>query len=160
MSTICKSNNFLDMKRTIRMIITALFAAAGLFAALPALCQDDKKQLTMEERAAMEADRLGEMLNLEDWQIFYVDSTLQHDYAGLEREMKSLQGAKVGSVDLYVSVNDKWMDRIEASYRRFFTDEQWAKYLKNGAGRARKAREKRKAKAAKADALRSKNLEQ
>lgn len=144
------------MKRTIRVTIMALCAAAGLAAALPAVAQDEKKQLTMEELAAKEADRLGELLELEDWQIFYVDSTLQHDYNALDQEMKSLQSAKVGSSDVYLSVQDKWMDRIDDAYRRFFTDEQWAKYLKNGGARARKAREKRKAKATKADAIRNK----
>ena len=133
-----------------------LFAAAGLTAALPARAQDDKKQLTMEELAAKEADRLGELLDLEDWQIFYVDSTLQHDYNALDQEMKLLQGAKVGNQDLYLSVQDKWMDRIETTYERLFTEEQWAKYLKTGAARARKTREKRKAKAAKSDAIRNK----
>ena len=144
------------MKRTIRTIIMTLTAAAGLTAAVPALAQDDKKQPTMEELAAKEADRLGELLDLEDWQIFYVDSTLQHDYNALDQEMKQLQGAKVGRSDLYISVQDKWMDRIEESYQRFFTEEQWAKYLKSGAARARKAREKRKAKSAKSEAIRNK----
>lgn len=144
------------MKRTIRTIIMTLTAAAGLTAAVPALAQDDKKQPTMEELAAKEADRLGELLDLEDWQIFYVDSTLQHDYNALDQEMKQLQGAKVGRSDLYISVQDKWMDRIEETYQRFFTEEQWAKYLKSGAARARKAREKRKVKSAKAEAIRNK----
>lgn len=144
------------MKRTIRTIIMSLTAAAGLTATVPALAQDDKKQPTMEELAAKEADRLGELLDLEDWQIFYVDSTLQHDYNALDQEMKQLQGAKVGRSDLYISVQDKWMDRIEESYQRFFTEEQWAKYLKSGAARARKAREKRKAKSAKSEAIRNK----
>ena len=144
------------MKRTIQTIIAILSVAAGLAAAFPAAAQDDRKQPTMEELAAKEADRLGDLLDLEDWQIFYVDSTLQHDYNALDQEMKSLQGAKVGNQDLYVSVQDKWMDRIETSYQRFFTEEQWAKYLKSGAARARKAREKRKERAAKADAIRNK----
>lgn len=144
------------MKRTIPTIITLLVAAAGLARTMPASAQDDKKQPTMEELAAKEADRLGELLDLEDWQIFYVDSTLQHDYNALDQEMKTLQGAKVGSRDLYISVQDKWMDQIETTYQRLFTEDQWAKYLKSGAARARKAREKRKAKAAKSDAIRNK----
>ena len=38
------------------------------------------------------------------------------------------------------------MDNIDESYRRIFNDEQWKAYLKSGAGKAQKAREKRKAK--------------
>ena len=35
----------------------------------------------IEELVAEEAERLGNLLKLEDWQLFYVDSILQHDYA-------------------------------------------------------------------------------
>ena len=143
------------MKKTIRTIIMALCLAA-FAGTVPVFAQEEKKQLTMEELAGKEADRLGELLELEDWQIFYVDSTLQHDYNALDAEMKSLQGAKVGNQDLYLSVQDKWMDQIDNTYQKFFTEEQWARYLKSGAARNRKAREKRKAKAAKADAIRKK----
>ena len=143
------------MKQTIRTIIVTLCLTvfAGM---IPVFAQEEKKQPTMEELAAKEADRLGELLDLEDWQIFYVDSTLQHDYNALDAEIKSLQGAKVGNQDLYLSVQDKWMDQIDNTYQKFFTEEQWARYLKSGAARNRKAREKRKEKAAKADAIRKK----
>ena len=143
------------MKQTIRTIIVTLCLTvfAGM---IPVFAQEEKKQPTMEELAAKEADRLGELLDLEDWQIFYVDSTLQHDYNALDAEIKSLQSAKVGNQDLYLSVQDKWMDQIDNTYQKFFTEEQWARYLKSGAARNRKAREKRKEKAAKADAIRKK----
>jgi hypothetical protein len=59
-----------------------------------------------------------------------------------------LQKAKVANQSMYQDVHDKWMDQIDRSYRKFFNDEQWAAYLKSGAARAQKAREKRKAKAA------------
>jgi hypothetical protein len=39
------------------------------------------------------------------------------------------------------------MDQIDATYQKIFTQEQWAAYLKQGAGKAQKARAKRKAKA-------------
>ena len=143
------------MKRTIQTIITLLFVVTGLDAAVSAQAQNqtETKQPSPEEVAAKEADRLGLLLDLEDWQIFYVDSTLQHDFAALEQELKTLQGAKVGNRDLYLSVQDKWMEQIDATYHRLFTEEQWAKYLKNGAARAQKARAKRKAKAGKATAI-------
>jgi hypothetical protein len=37
------------------------------------------------------------------------------------------------------------MDTIDASYKKIFTQTQWAAYLKSGAGKAQKARAKRKA---------------
>jgi len=95
----------------------------------------------------MEADRLQRVLDLEDWQAFYVDSTLKHDFAGMMAEYEELRKGKVANASMYVAVQDKWMEKIDAAYRRFFTDEQWAAYLKQGAAKAQKARAKRKAKA-------------
>ena len=48
---------------------------------------------------------------------------------------------------MYIAVQDKWMDQIDATYRKIFTEEQWTAYLKQGAAKAQKARAKRKAKA-------------
>ena len=45
------------------------------------------------------------------------------------------------------NVRDKWMEQIDNTYRRIFNDAQWAAYLKSGAGKSQKAREKRKEKA-------------
>lgn len=107
--------------------------------------QQEKKMPTPEEMAAKEADRLGELLKLEDWQIFRVDSTLQNDYAAWQAEMDKMQKARVDNYDLYVRVQDKWMDHIELTYKKIFTEEQWAAYLKSGAAKQQKARAKRKA---------------
>ena len=104
--------------------------------------------MEMWERAEAEADRLQGLLDLEDWQVFYVDSTLKHDYQGLMVEAEKLQASKVANTALYMAVQDKWMERIEASYKKIFNETQWAAYLKSGAAKAQKAREKRKAKAA------------
>lgn len=118
-----------------------------IFAFVPALAQAPDKQPTTEEVAAKEAERLESLLGLEPWQVFYVDSILQHDYAALQAELTALQKAKVENYDLYTDVKDRWAEQIDNSYKRYFNDEQWARYLKSGAGRARKAREKRKARA-------------
>ena len=92
------------------------------------------------------ADRLQRVLDLEDWQVFYVDSILKHDYTAMMAEADKLRAAKVANSSLYIEVNDRWMEKIDAAYRKIFTDEQWAAYLKQGAGKAQKARAKRKAK--------------
>lgn len=108
--------------------------------------QEEQKVQTPEEMAAKEADRLGDLLKLEYWQVFYVDSTLQHDYTELQKEMNKLQSARVENYDLYMSVRDKWFEQIDNTYKKIFSDDQWALYLKTGAAKNIKAREKRKAK--------------
>ena len=99
------------------------------------------------EQAEMEADRLQRILDLKDWQTFYVDSTLKHDLPAMIAESEQLRAAKVGNVSMYQEVRDKWWDQIDATYQKIFTPEQWALYLKQGAGKAQKAREKRRLKA-------------
>lgn len=128
------------------MLCTAIIAVFSHSAS----AQNQEKQPTPEEMATAQAERLEKALKLEDWQVFYVDSTLQHDYAALDTELKGMQQAKVGNVDLYLEINDRWMDQIDNSFKKWFTPEQWKKYLKSGAGKAQKERAKRREKAAKA----------
>ena len=83
------------------------------------------------------------LLALEDWQTFYVDSILTHDYEALNQELKGLQAAKMTNTDVYQQVQDKWAEQIYVSMQKVLDEGQWAKYLKNGAAREKKARDKR-----------------
>ena len=96
-----------------------------------------------------ETERLTSLLELEDWQIFYVDSTLTHNIPMMQQEMMKLQRARVNNRSLYQSVQDKWMEATDRSYQKFFTETQWQKYLKSGAERAQRQRDKRKGQVAK-----------
>ncbi len=107
----------------------------------------DQEAPDVYEQAEQEADRLQRILDLEDWQVFYVDSTLKHDLPAMMGEYDRLRENKVSNTSLYQIIQDKWMERIDLSYRKIFNDEQWQTYLKSGALRQQKAREKRKAKA-------------
>ena len=111
-----------------------------------ASAQQQPEQPDVYEQAEQEADRLQRLLDLEDWQVFYVDSTLKHDIPAMMAEYDKLRDSKVNNSSMYYAVQDKWMEKIDESYRRIFNDEQWKAYLKSGAGKAQKAREKRKAK--------------
>ena len=106
-----------------------------------------QKQPDVYEQAEMEADRLQRVLDLEDWQVFYVDSTLKHDFPAMMAEYEQLKSSKVENMSMYQMVQDKWMEQIDATYKRIFTESQWKAYLKQGASKAQKARAKRRAKA-------------
>ena len=86
------------------------------------------------------------VLRLEDWQSFYVDSILTHDYTALSQELKALRAAKRNNSDTYQQVQDKWAEQSYVALQKVFNEEQWAKYLKTGAARDKKARDKRAAK--------------
>lgn len=109
--------------------------------------QDENKEPTPEEIAEKETERLEKMLKLEDWQVFYVDSTLRTNYEGWMKELAQLRRARVENADLYYAVQDKWSEKNETMYRKIFTDEQWKLWLKNGGERIIKDREKRREKA-------------
>ena len=108
--------------------------------------QQQPEEVDIYEQIELEADRLQRVLELEGWQVFYVDSTLKHDYIAMQAEVQKLADAKVANRDMYIMVQDKWLDQIDATYKRIFTEEQWAAYLKQGAAKYQKARAKRKAK--------------
>ena len=106
----------------------------------------EQKEKQLLEWIDKEVQRLSTLLELEYWQEFYGDSTLTHDYKAMSQEMEQMQGAKVENPDLYLNVQDKWLQQIDDSYKRFFTEEQWKKYWKNGGKRAQESRNKRKKK--------------
>lgn len=93
------------------------------------------------------ADNMAQELDLEDWQVFYVDSIMKHDYLEMQREMQTLSRQRVSNTEIYQRVQDKWMDCIDMAFRKVFDDSQWDKYLRSGAGKAAKMRQKRAQKA-------------
>ena len=62
-------------------------------------------------------------------------------------EYDKLRNSKVSNSSMYLAVQDKWMEQIDKTYKRIFNPKQWAAYLKSGAAKMQKAREKRKAQA-------------
>jgi hypothetical protein len=134
--------NYAVMKFVHMALLAVLFVAA----ATQVKAQEPEK-MDIFQQAEAEADRLQRVLDLEDWQVFYVDSTLKHDLPAMMAEYEKLRSAKVTNTSIYYATQDKWMEKIDASYRKIFNESQWAAYLKSGAAKAQKARAKRKAKA-------------
>lgn len=125
----------MNAKKTI-IAALALAASLGLYAQEP-------QEPDFYELAEKETERLQRVVKLEDWQVFYVDSILVHDYMAMNEDLQKLQANKISNASIYQSVQDKWFEQIDNSFRRFFTDEQWTLYLKQGAAKAQKARAKR-----------------
>ena len=134
------------MKKYRLLSVTAVL----LLSAFVARAQDqqpqtpEQKEKQLLEMVDKEVQRLSGLLELEYWQEFYVDSTLTHDYKAMSEELEGMQRARVENTDLYIAVQDKWMEQIDNTYRSFFTEEQWKKYWKSGGKRAQEARDKRK----------------
>lgn len=103
--------------------------------------QDEEKQMRKAIDASIE--NLTTLLKLEDWQVFYLDSIMTHDYEAMTQEINVLRDAKMSNQDAYIMVQDKWSEKMYQAFRGILNDEQWTKYLKSGAGREKKARDKR-----------------
>jgi len=137
------------MRRIIRSIVlcTVLFAGFSLSLSAQEMTADEKKaEKDFHDSVEREIDRLASLLKLEDWQVFYVDSILNHDYKAMQAELKVLQDQKVSNTDMYYDIQYKWQDKIYEAYEKLFDESQWAKYLKSGAARDKKARDKKRAK--------------
>lgn len=91
-------------------------------------------------------DRQTTVLDLAPWQVFKLDSTLTHDYTALTARRDELMKNKVTNMDIYQKAADECEESIYNSYKKFLNPEQWEKYLKRGAAKEKKARDKRMAK--------------
>jgi len=115
-----------------------------------ALAQEQKtpeqREKEFYEAVQKQVEHLSTLLELEDYQVFYVDSILTHDYTAMQEEISGLSRSKVSNTDIYYDVQDKWTEQIYNSFHKLFTEDQWTKYLKSGAARDKKARDKRAAK--------------
>ena len=118
--------------------VFTIFFAGKLCSQVPQKAPDIYQQIEDE------ADRLQRILDLEDWQVFYVDSILKHNFPAMREEFEQLSKQKVSNTTLYMSVQDKWLEKTDSAYMKIFTKEQWAAYLKSGAGKQQKARAKRR----------------
>ena len=128
-----------------------LMAAFCTLAALPLFAQGpqspEEQEKAMYEAIDKEIERQTTVLDLADWQVFMIDSTLTHDYMAMTEEIKQLRQSKVSNSAAYMTVQDKWMEAIYQSYLRILDEGQKAKYLKSGASKAKKMRDKRAEKA-------------
>ena len=118
---------------------------ASMIALSPAAYAQEQDP-TPEEIINSHLDYLCKYIEFDEVQLYYVDSTLQYDIPKLMDELSALRAGGVANSEAYQAVSDKWMEEIDRSYQSFFTEDQWARYLKTTYGRERKARQKRMAK--------------
>lgn len=131
----------------IRSFVVCVALTVGFSTGLSAqdqTAEEKKAEKEFFESVDREVERLTNLLDLEDWQAFYVDSILTHDYKAMDEELKELSQKKVSNPDLYYDIQYKWQDKVYYAYEKIFDESQWAKYLKNGAERDKKARDKKR----------------
>lgn len=135
----------MKLLKSITVILLGL-AACTTLAAQEKSAEQLKKEKEFYESIQKTVENYETLLDLEAWQAFYVDSILTHDYTAMQEEVDQLVAKKVSNADLFYEVQDKWMEKMYVALNKVFDEDQWAKYLKSGAAREKKARDKRAAK--------------
>lgn len=138
------------------VIFTGLMLLLSVAAFAQNALSPEEEAKKIRESIDKEVERLTTLLDLADWQVFYVDSTLSYNVPAMRAEQKVLQESKVSNTDLYWRTVDTWQEATFRQYRKIFNDAQWNRFMKSGGAKEQKAREKRAAKAEKA-ALKVKN---
>ncbi len=121
----------------------------SLVFSLPVFAQENAPQdrdKTLRENIDKTIEKYEKTLELEYWQVFYLDSILTHDFGAMVAEMEEKSKAKVENTDIYQQVQDKWSEQMYNSIKKILNEDQWSKYLKQGAAREKKARDKRESK--------------
>ena len=128
-----------------------ILSSIAVLCALSLSAQEGPKSEAEQEKEIYEAiqtqvENYEQTLNLEYWQVFYVDSILTNNTRAVAEAFKAMNASRVSNPDLYMDVKDKWAEKTYEAFRKVLNDEQWAKYLKTGAARDKKTRDKRVAK--------------
>ena len=134
------------MKCRTALLFLMLLVPGVAFAQQQAPQTPEQREKQMYENIQKQVDDMADRLDLEDWQVFYADSILTANFGELAREYEQLGRNRVSDPDIYVRIQDGCMEKNYNAFRRILSDEQWAKYLKSGAAREKKARDKRAAK--------------
>lgn len=135
----------IDKYKSMKFFVTlALFLLPlGVFAQQ---MSDAEMQKKLNEAIENSVEHYADDLDLEDWQIFYVDSILTANYHGMMDELNALNKSKVNNADLFVIAQDKWQEKTYVAFQKILDETQWARYLKTGAAKEKKSRDKRAAK--------------
>ena len=137
------------MKKALILLLLYFSAAIAGRAQQQQPLTPEQKEKQLYEAIQKQVDDYAENLNLEDWQIFYADSILTHNLVELSKEYEAQSKNKVSDSSIYMLIQDTWMEKTYQAFKKILNEEQWKKYLKTGAGRAKKDRDKRAAKAKK-----------
>ena len=128
-------------------LVCFLLALVCLPASAQSVQKKEDKEKKMDEFIQNQVSNLENSLKLETWQTFYVDSILNHDYRAMQDELDNLSSAKVSNTDIYIRTQDKWNEQIYQALSKVMNEAQWNKYLKMGAAREKKFRDKRNSRA-------------
>jgi len=120
-----------------------LLLAATLLLCAPAAQAQEPQQPNLDEIIAKQVETLTRTFKLDEVQVFFIDSILQNNYHGMSDEFEETRKTGASNADTYQAISDKWMDATDKAFERFFTEEQWKRYMKSTYGKEKQRRDKR-----------------
>lgn len=102
----------------------------------------EQKQKTPVEIASEQADRFQRDLKLNDYQVFKVDSILQHNLSGVMAQFEQMKKGGLQNPESYREVQKNWQTKTDDAFEALFTLEQFDRYLKIS-GMSNKERKKK-----------------
>jgi hypothetical protein len=120
-----------------------IFAAAVMLTAVPAAYAQEAQEPDVDKIIENQLNTLTRTFNLDEVQVFFVDSILQYNYHAMVDEIGQTRKTGASNPETFQAISDKWMDATDVAFERIFTDEQWSKYMKSIYGKEKKRRDKR-----------------
>ncbi|MBR0255378.1 MAG: hypothetical protein IJQ69_05765 [Bacteroidales bacterium] len=120
-----------------------LLLAAALLLSVPAARAQEPQQPDIDQIIANQIDNLTRTFKLDEVQVFFVDSILQYNYHAMNEAFEEARKTGASNADTYQAISDQWMQATDEAFQRFFTKDQWNKYMKSSYGKEKQRREKR-----------------
>ena len=120
-----------------------LLLAATLLLSTPAALAQEPQEPNMDEIIARQLENLTRTFKLDEVQEFYIDSILQYNYNAMYEALNETKKTGASNADTFQAISDEWMQRTDEAFEKFFTEDQWKKYLKSTYGKEKQRREKR-----------------
>lgn len=120
-----------------------LLLAAALLMSVPAARAQEPQQPDIDQIIANQIDNLTRTFKLDEVQVFFVDSILQYNYHAMNEAFEEARKTGASNADTYQAISDQWMQATDEAFQRFFTKDQWNKYMKSSYGKEKQRREKR-----------------
>ncbi|MEG1288678.1 MAG: hypothetical protein RSC28_06190 [Bacteroidales bacterium] len=112
-------------------MLRIFFLTTAALLCFTALCaQEQPKEKSPQEYAALEAERLEKELNLNTNQVFYVDSIFQVNFAGVMKEFDDMKKSGMQDGRSYQAVREKWTQKNLDALKLILTEQQYISYLK------------------------------
>ena len=126
-----------------KFYLSLFFFAALTVGTAPQAFAQEPQEPDVNQIIDNQLETLTRMLNLDEVQVFFVDSILQFNYPAMMDEIAQTRKTGASNTETYQAVSDKWMAATDEAFEKVFTEAQWTRYMKSAYGKEKKRRDKR-----------------